>query len=552
MNTYLRQIADKLNNTRTYLILTNALLVFFLILLSNVGVLPFKGMGDFAFFTVLALILTLYRPGWGFLFSIGTIALENINLAPESAGIMIRPYQLFGGLTVVAILIRWILKRINLGMIKLKRADYLIILITVAGFVSILGAADKGLSLKLSAILASFAFLYLLARTYIQSVDDLKKIIPFVLSSGIVIIFYGIWQNVRFMKGLESFETMPGRSNATFAEADWLGMYLVLLLAAIYSLVYYLRNKNYYADFEESKSILARFRITTLNSKFLFLYIYLVLIFILLIITVSRSAWLGAFAVTFIYLLVTLSGLSFKNWQWKSFLNQLMAVFTVLILASAYVYTFNLTNFQLLNRIQSTSTGLQKITIACENKDQLEKLAQLEQVKDVDQLGQFNCRHINLEDIESERDEGFVVAEIYRDDPNVSVRSEIYRKSWEEIKRHPILGIGWGNMGAVLGKAGDGAGLSANDTKFQAELNSSNIFLQVWLGSGIAGVLAFVVVWLYILVGSIKRFLQDNWEVKVAGLFILLGLLAVLIPNMFNAGLFLGFLWLYLGLAFIE
>lgn len=222
-----------------YLIAGNFALAFFLILLSNLGILPLKNILDFLFFTFLFLFFALYRPGWAFLFFVGTIALENINLAPVSLGIAMRPYQLSGGLIILAVLIRLIAQRLNFKLEKLRWFDISLFILAAAGFLSSLGAVDRAQSFKLSIILSSFVALYLLARNYVRDLNDLKKIIPFFLSSSVVIVLYGIWQNVRFIKGFSNFEIMPGRPNATFMEADWHGIFLVILIAAMHSIAYY-------------------------------------------------------------------------------------------------------------------------------------------------------------------------------------------------------------------------------------------------------------------------------------------------------------------------
>src|SRR4030042_4801899 len=214
-----------------YLIAANVLLVFFLILLSNLGVLPIKNFGNFIFFTFLLLLLVLYRPGWSFLFFAGSIALENIDVSPAEIGINVRPYQLFATLTIVAVLVRLLVKRLNFELPKWRWIDGAVIIFAIAGLVSSFLAPDKLLSFKQSIVAASFAAIYFLARVFIQNSDDLKKIVPFFLSSSVIVIFYGIWQNIRFIYGADSFEAMPGRPNGTFAEPDWLGIYLVLLLA---------------------------------------------------------------------------------------------------------------------------------------------------------------------------------------------------------------------------------------------------------------------------------------------------------------------------------
>lgn len=540
MIAYFKKLVNTFNKPKIWLFLANILLVLFLILLSNLKVLPVKNVGDFAFFAVLFLGLALYRPGWSFLFFMGTVALENINLAPAEIGIMVRPYQFFAALTILAIIIRLLVKRLNFKIPKLALPDFAILIFTVVGFVGIMGAADKSIGLKQSVIAASFVAIYFLVRIFIQDAEDLKKIIPFFLSSSIILVFYGIWQNIRFMNGLNHFETMPGRPNATFTEPDWLGVFLVLLLGLIYILIYQIKESCLIDDPKE-------IRISQLYKK-LFLYIYLVLIFILLVITVSRSAWLGAAAVTFIFLVSTLTNFSFGmvNWQWKKLINSITLIIATAVIAILYVFTFKLTNFQLFNRIQSTGTGLQKITISCDKRhcvraddceigdgyDPPEVILYNQQLTD-----SYGCRHINLENIESEKIKGNKVFEIYRKDPNMSIRKEIYQKSWQEIKNRPIMGIGWGNISSVLGKDERGAGL-----------NSSNIFLEVWLGSGILGFLCFMSVWLYILLRAIAQFIKSADVLqKSTMLFIILGWVGLTIVNLFNAGIFLGILWLYLA-----
>ena len=501
---------------KTILLLLNTSLVFFLILLNNLGIIPLR-TGDFIFFTFLAFALALYRPGWMFLFFIGTIPLENINLAPASFGISIRPYQLLGSLIILAVIIRWLSGKLNFKLAKLKWPDYLVIIMAISGLISALAHPN---SLKLSLIIISFAAFYFLTRIYIQSTDDLKKIVPFFLTSSLVVILYGIWQNIWFMRGLNGFEVMPGRPNATFTEADWLGIFLVLLISVLYVLIY---------NFQKSK----------IKIQKIFLLIILILSYILLILTVSRSAWLGAFIslVVFLFAIFTNLKISFKNLEWKKTIKIKLTIIPALIIAVGLVYVFNLTNFQLGNRVQSTGSGMQKITISCEERIDLP-----ENIKNVTELNQYNCRHINLEEIDSEKSNEKYVAEIYRNDPNVSIRGEIYQKSWQEIKQHPILGIGWGSIGNILGKDGRGT-----------DLNSSNIFLEVWLGSGILGFASFVILLAYILIKGIKEFyLAQNSSQRIFGLFIIVSWFAIIIPNLFNAGIMLGFLWVWIAVVFTK
>jgi hypothetical protein len=530
----------------SYLILANVLLVFFLIILTNFGILPFKRVEDFAFFAVIGLILALYRPGWAFLFFIGTIALESINIAPVNFPIAIRPYQFFGAITIIAVAIRLFSKRLSFKLLKLQWFDYLFLIFAVASFVSSLFAMNRGLAIKQSIILLSFIFLYFLVRNYIQTLEDLKKVIPFFLSSSIIVIFYGIWQNIAFIKGLNSFEIMPGRPNATFMEADWLGIFLVLLIAVIYSIIFFCHSERSEVELRNLKNILdpsaspaARERRDSLRMTGY--YILLIPIYILLILTVSRSAWLGAGIVTIIFLKIVLTQASrhFRNWQWKEFLKQFGLIILTGIISLLCVYVFHLTNFQLFNRAQSSASGLQKITISCPSKSDFDLVP--EKIENILQLENYKCRQINLEDIGKEKAAGNIVEEIYRQDPNVGIRSQIYQKSWNEIKKHPIVGIGWGNIGSILGTDERGA-----------SLNSSNIFLEVWLGSGIIGLLAFLTILGYIFIKSLRGLFSDDFERKLVGSFTILGFFGLLIPNMFNAGIFLGILWVFLGISALK
>lgn len=534
-----------MQSNKTSLLVANTLLVFFLVVLNNFGVIPLR-TSDFIFFTLLALALALYRPGWAFLFFTGTIVLENINLVSVEWGITIRPFQLLGAVTVLALIIRMILKRINFKLAKLKWPDYLLILLIISGFLSILNAPDKVYSLKLALILATFFILYLLTRNYVQNADDLKKITPFFLSSAVIVVLYGIWQNWRFMRDLPNFEAMPGRPNATFTEADWLGMFLVLVISVIYALIYY-------------KSVIARDPVPlsgrdrgnlVLISELLpasptggrfarndiTFYLFLTLLYILLILTVSRSAWLGAIAALIIFLLIVFTDLklSSRNWQWRKTFHTKIFIFSALAVGVIVVCVFNLTNFQLFNRVQSVGTGMQKITVSCEEDKELPEF-----IDAVGELKEFSCRHVNLEEIQSEIEKGNFVKEIYRKDPNVFARRDIYQKSWEQIKAHPILGIGWGSISSVLGTDERGV-----------RLNSSNIFLEVWLGAGLIGLLSFAAFWLYIISSVVKKFMSavDTTQ-KAFSLFLILGWLGLSVVNLFNAGLFLGFFWFFLALA---
>jgi len=532
------------NKIKAGLLSFNLALFGLAVIFYHLGLLPISQTEDLIFWLVLIFALALYRPGWAFLFFVGAIVLENISLTLPEIGLTLRIYQALGALIIAAVAIRLALKKSGLKLFRLELPDYLILALLGGTLLSALSSAQKGASFKIFLVIFSFTALYFLVRLYVQDRIDFGKIIPFFLTTSLGVVLYGIWQNVFFIQGLAFHgEVMPGRPNATFTEPDWLGIYLVFLLAGIYALIYYFnkaRDEQTSLIFNFQFSIFNEFSITKFKIFKGFLYLFLILIYILLILTVSRSAWLGAGFITLVFLKAILTDFSiyWKNWRWKMFLQQAVLVVCCGIASLLIIYSFNLTNFQLFNRAVSTG-GLQKITIACESRTVLDLP---EKIEDVLELKKYGCRHINLEDIDQEKESGFEIKEIYRPDPNVNIRGQVFQKSWAEIKRHPVLGIGYGSIAAFLGQ--DERGVN---------LNASNIFLEVWLGSGLIGLLAFIFIWLNAMIVFVKRFYSsNNQEEKAFALFILLGIFAFLIPNLFNAGIFLMILWFFWGIVPIK
>jgi hypothetical protein len=525
MEDFLKSLLKKIENNsiKIYLLLANVVILVFSVWFFNVGLFPVKNIIDFAIIAIFVLIFSLYRPGWAFLFFISTLALENINIAPSVLGNTVRPYQFLAFFIFLALFLRYLIKKGNLDFPKFFWVDYLFILFSLGGFLSALFSIQKAMSFKQALVALSFVAIYFLIRIYIQTLADLKRIIPFFVSSGIIVVLYAIWQNLMFVKGFKSFEIMPGRPNATFAEADWLGIYLVFLLAAVFSIIYSKSKK---------KSGLA-------NATY---WLLVTLIFIALILTVSRSAWLGAIVVSIVFLkTVLLNGkIKFSSFKWRNFFIMLGGVTFSAILSLAIVFIFHLTNFQLFNRAQSTGSGLQKITIACPSvfSPDVPMLKRGAFIKNLEELEVYNCRHINLEDINDSLSRGYNVSEVYRPDPNINIRADIYQKSIAQIKLHPILASGWGNISLILGQDERGAGL-----------NASNIFLEIWLGSGLIGIASFLIILGYIVIKSIRMYFGGNEEKETIAVFTILGFFAIIVPNLFNSGIFLGFLWLYFGIS---
>jgi O-antigen ligase len=351
----------------------------------------------------------------------------------------------------------------------------------------------------------------------------LKKTLPFFLCASVVVLLYGLWQNIRYAYGLEPFAVMPGRPNSVFPEPDWFGLYLVLILSFCYAMLYYLSQK-FAKNLKESA------------RSFLLWFVYLTMIISLLIIAVSRSAWLGAAVSTVVFLVYLFSnfGLIYQKWKWQETIRMKLFILTSIICSLFLVYLFQLTTFQIFNRVQSVKSGEQKITVSC-----LENIALPKKIGSLDELNSFGCRHINLEEISAEKESGKYIREISRDDPNINIRAEIYGKAWQAIKAHPILGVGWENISPLLGRDGRGA-----------YLNSSNIFLETWLGGGIIAFLSLLLLLAMILFRAFQKLVRTkSLDQKTFALFIILSWSGLVIFNLFNAGIMLGFFWLWLGIS---
>jgi len=519
----MKNLFQQLNKPLIYLLGASLFLNIFLIVFSNLGILPLKYVSDFIFYTLICFALVIYRPKWGFLLFVSTIALENINIAPNNFGIMIRPYQFIGGLTIIAVLVKMLAKNSEYRLPKFNLNDALLLIFSLAGFASALTSEFPKNAFKQSVIIVSFVGLYFLVRIFLKNILALKEVALFFFSSGILISFYGVWQNMRFANNLKAFEIMAGRPNATFTEPDWLGMFCVFFLASLYSIMYYLKSRG----LDKTENIILKitllFTILTLNLT-------------LLIITVARSAWVGAFLVSFIFLILVLTELRWQpaKWHWREAILDKIFILTALIVSLCLILFFHFTTFQLFNRVQSTGTGLQEITIACPgNMDIIIPTV----VSNESEYTRYSCQHIRLEEEEQEIANGSIINKIYRPDPNINLRSTIYQKSIAQIKEYWFFGIGWSNINAILGKDERGAGL-----------NSSNIFLEVWLGTGLLGFIAFIMMLLNFLICGVQNFIYNRNDRKYLGVFIILALVGIIIPNLFNAGAMLGVLWLFFGI----
>jgi O-antigen ligase len=510
-----------------------ALWIFSVILSCALVVLSLKnkfplGKGDFVFLSILTLLISLYRPRWTFFLFIGLIPLENIVLVSGFLPMQLRPYQFLGVILMIAVAILFASRRLNFKILRPLWRDYLIFSLVPFSFLSIINASNKNISFKNSLILLSFVILYFLIRNFVRSKKDLLKTAFFFAGSYLVVSGYGFYQVLADKFGLKSFEVMFGRPNSVFVEPDWLGVYLCFVLAVFLSAIYYY-NKQ---------------KLRAMSLVFVF-YGLVFLNIILIILTLSRSAWVGAAVVFIIFAFLSSFEKKEKVIMDIKGIKSVAVVLLIVLLSLLTIWTGRLSKFDIFDRARSTATSEQKITIACEKNSQIP-----ESVVDVEDLLKYGCRHINLEDISLNKSQGKIVAETFRKDPNVLTRSLIYKKSWEEIKKHPIIGVGYGSITQVLGADPRGAGL-----------NESNIFLQIWAGSGIFGLMVFGVFIGYFFIYSFRRVspicplnkiigcsvIKDDFE-KAANIFVVLGIAALIIPNLFNAGLLMGIIWLALSI----
>lgn len=511
-------------------LLINVVIVILLIYTFHFFVID---LGEFVFATliIVSVVLAVVRPRWLFWLFVGMLPLEIINLAPTEFPFALRPYQLFGFFALLGYLLAALRKLNGFRMPKIIITDWLLLALVVSGLLSAFFAPVFATSFMQAIIVTSFFALYVCTRLYVQTRNDLGVLVPFFLSSSLIVVAYGIYQNWCFAQGCAHNEIMPGRPNATFAEADWFALYCVFVIAALYALLFYLKRVMRAVRRGSGSSLagFSRFFVTRELRLSLAVYLSLIVLYIGLVVSVARSAWIGAVVVFVLFAIILII-----RYHIHAFLQFLLV--TVLSLGVVYLIIthFSLTTFNITDRAQSTG-GLQEITVACTAQVSVQALMQLEQIESVQQLEQFDCWHIDLEEIAHEESMGHMITTVKRDDPNVSIRKDIYAQSFALAKEHWLFGIGWGSSAYYLGNDENGTAL-----------NASNVFLAVWLSAGIVGLLSFVAFLTVALYQAVRALTVKNEDVTVS-VMVILGLSAILIPNLFNAGLLLGFIWVFFG-----
>lgn len=473
------------------------------------------------FFVTVALIFAgaLYRPRWAFWFFVGTLPYELFVLTPDGFPLTLRLYQVIGLAALLGTIVAVVRGRLRVP--RLHVVDYSVAAIVTGGFLALLvGPAGE---LRETLVLASFVVLYVLVRFFIRTpAHAVRPLLFFGIATAFVVV-YAIAQNWLYIHLGGGHEVMPGRPNSTFSEADWLGMFLVFALGIVYSTIFFFETPVKSGTENTAERSLRRNFV--IYSALLFLYCAI-------IITVARSAWLGALSVHIVFI-----ALSF--WRQGLFHSVRIACMTALVGLVAYgiVVSLPLTDFRLTQRAASVG-GDQTITVACDDVESATQLTSLGHVATTHELTALDCVHINLEDIAAHERSGDIVTTVTRDDPNVQVRTDTYAKVWHAISERPVIGHGWGSSATILGTDASGT-----------QLNSSNIFLEVWLGSGLLGLVGLITIFCYAATMGIVSLVRTISPLRRAGaVMIILTSVGLVVTNLFNAGVFLGFLWLYFAL----
>ncbi len=483
-------------------------LVFVMSALWYLGVLPLT-LEYFSFYSILLFLFALWRPNLAFLLFVSLLPLEIVSVTPEEWGVGLRPYQWTAALIGLSLAVQMATGRLRWPLFSWTAFDSALSVFGVSTLVS--GLVNGAAAPKQSLVVLSFIFLYFLARTFLKQWADLVQAFTFFAVPAGGILLWGVLQNILFLNNLASYAVMPGRPNATLPEPDWLGLFILFLLAPTLALM------------------AARIRAEAPLRSLLLPALGLASLWMVLLLTVSRSAWLGAGALILVFMAIAFRRRG-APFQYQHALTFIKIVVVTGALALGVSQGIPLTRFVLFDRAESTFSHDQTITIACPSERDLP-----ERIATMGELEQLGCEHISLEERESRRSRGEWLATIDRPDPNVGIRKMIYAKTQVALTEHPILGVGWGNMGPRLGTDERGA-----------SYNTSNMFLEIWAGGGLLALLAFLA-----FLGLAVYGLVGAWQRRAALLpvAVLAALLTgMLVFNLFNAGLLLGFLFVFLAL----
>jgi hypothetical protein len=370
MNDFSRSILAFLsrNRIKAVLVLLNILFGVLGLFLSLIGVLPLD-LGNFLFFSLLIFLTALYRPVWVFLLLVGMLPYEIVSVArPDSGSSCVVPVAYAGAslATGIRLLLNVRFSRLSVSCTDSLRSSF---------DRSLPSASGRCLPIlrKLTFVLGSFVALFFLVRFFVRTERAVVQLLPFFLSSFIVVAVWSVVQNLLFASGRESFQVMAGRPNGTFSESDWLGMYLLFPIA--FSLAWLYRNEI--------------LRKKSRDSVFPFGVLFLATLVLLL--SMTRSAWLGLAGMGMFFGGATLVTF-LKLGDLKRAFFLLGKTASVVCFALIVIPVLHLSRFSIFDRAVSVG-GVQEITIAC-----LEAGRVPERIRDVQELDAYGCQHILLEE----------------------------------------------------------------------------------------------------------------------------------------------------------
>jgi hypothetical protein len=470
-----------------------------------------------------ALPLALLSPWAMFVLFVASSVIET-PITLVAGDIAIRWYQFFGIFVGMGWLFHSIEKKPHIFSWKsLKRhfvlPDVFMAILLGGSIFSSFQSESMGESLHSTYILASCIILYAITRVMLLQKNHFARLWVFLVLVSFFVSILSIFQNIAFLSEWNIFsEVMPGRPNAFFSEPDWLGLYSALMLVVIGGVFIWMNDLKKHV----SQKLLYKRMLIRILLGVAFWGMSMTLIM-----SVSRSAWLAFAGGMFIIILRAF---------WRRSRNTLISLGIlagIFVIAYAHVQFLPLTNFALGDRAQSSISGLQEITIACEE----ERSFSSDPVSE-EQLAEQGCRHINVEDRENEQASGAFIAKVYRKDPNAHIRQRIWQQSWEALRKHPVEGIGWGSIEPLLGKDARGV-----------DLNASNLFLNIYLGTGLLGFVALLALVLWMSVQSIRMIVTQSGENLIFGIITLSSLAVLGIFSMFNSPEFLAVVWVWLGIV---
>jgi len=448
------------------------------------------------------LLLFIIRPWWGMIALVMAQVLDTVSVFGA------RIYQWLAIFLAIALISRALFAhqlsyKDFYGFIK-KNKFFIGLLFSLifASFLGLVNASVPSHALKQTIVLLGSILIAFLVYWWIKKKKKgASQIIMAFIFSSIPVSLFAIYQNVAHERGWESFETMIARPNVAFYEPDWLGMYLVLVLALLLSQA-----------------------VKKMSRKMHFgVWLLILLNITALIISVARASWLAAIASWGIFASWGLLAFIFKKINRQELVKVLTVVFgyvVTVVIALILIGGLKLTRFDLKDRFQSIYQGEHVITIA-------------------QRYNPYEKRKIDLEEIEYYEQLGYKVYEEKISDENIESRYQAYASNWEMGKEHWFLGQG---QGATLAQRG-------------FIHNANNIFYEWWIASGILGITSF----LLLLAGGLKEPLFNYLRPKkyLSGLnvfskqaLILMGISSIVITNLFNSGIFFTPLWIFIGIIY--